>query len=64
MFIAKIFILGLIDGVASQNTMQTLDAFVKILQIVFYGIGSYVLYTSLYDWHKRNKRTKRIIKRK
>lgn len=52
----KIVIFGMIDGAISPTVADSLEVFVKILQIVFYSIGAYVLFTSAYDWHKNKKK--------
>lgn len=51
-FLLKIVILGMADGFFH---IGAIDVFVRILQIIFYSIGAYVLYTSAYDRHKKNK---------
>lgn len=58
LLLVKVVLFGMIGGAVDSMTFGTLEIFVMLLQITFYSIGSYVLYTSAYDWHKKKKNEK------
>lgn len=51
-FLLKVVLIGMVDGFFH---IAAIDLFVRILQIIFYSIGAYVLFASAYDSHKKKK---------